>query len=225
MGFNSCIYLSHAANFPSDSTPQWWPFHWEPRDSGYIQPDHCMVPLQPPRLQDRREPAPPRCRGGPRPRIALGGPLRQGRPLEEHRVCRSSRITGRRRPGCDPEHLLDNVWDRLIQWRRALDRTIANLDREEEGARSVADCGWVGQVHRWVLLRRDLRGHLGLLPPLRAQPSLLCEVNSYRRKWWNWRVMSVYLNPLGRNGIDEISCHLALYKPEFPWTMSKNVHS
>ncbi|KAG2628910.1 hypothetical protein PVAP13_3KG403900 [Panicum virgatum] len=52
--------------------------------------------------------------------------------------------------------------------------------------RQAADRRRVGQVHRRLLLRRHLRRALGILPPLRARPPLLLQVD----------VRAPYANPL-----------------------------
>lgn len=168
------FFTPGAAHLPSCPAHQWWPIHRKPRDSGHIEPVDCLVPLQPPGLPDRREPTPPRGRGRTGPRVLPRGPIRQNRPTEEHRNCRASWVSSSCRPCCDPEHLLNHIWDFFIQGRGAIDCTFTNTDWEEEGAWSAADCRGVGQVHWWVLLWWDFWCHLGLFLALCHQPSLLC---------------------------------------------------
>uniref|UniRef100_A0A8R7TQU0 Uncharacterized protein n=1 Tax=Triticum urartu TaxID=4572 RepID=A0A8R7TQU0_TRIUA len=67
----------------------------------------------------------------------------------------------------------------LLQRGRALHRARAHAHRPQEGGRQAADCGRLVAVHRRLLLRRCLGRHLGLLPPLRARPPILLQVDDY----------------------------------------------
>lgn len=157
-----------AANIPSDSTIEWRPIHWKLGNAGDVKPIDRMVPLQPPSLQNRGEPSPPGHRGGPSPWLPPRRPIRDYGPTPEHRVPRPRRLPGRRRPRRHPQHLLDHVWSRIVQRGRAVDGPRPDPHRPEEGCRQAPDGGRVGAVLRRLLLRRHLRGHLGLLPSLCA---------------------------------------------------------
>lgn len=155
-----------AANFPSHPAHQRRSFYREPRDPRDLEPSRCLVSLEPPSIQDSSEPSPSGSRGGFGPRIPPSRPLRQGWPAEKHWGCWACRVLGCGWARCDPQHLPDHVWDCVLQGGRALDRPVLDPDWEEERTRPAADCRWMGQVHRRLLLWRNLRGRMGLLPAL-----------------------------------------------------------
>ena len=163
-----------AANLPSGSTNQWRSLHWKSWDSRYIKPADCMVPVQPPRLQDSSQSTSPRNRGGAGPWLPPRRSICQGWSPEEHRVCRCCWIFGCRWSDRNPKHLLDHVWSCILHWRRAINCPKSNLDWKEEGAWPVANCRWLGQVHWRILLWWDFWCHLGIFPSLCHKPSLLC---------------------------------------------------
>lgn len=155
-----------AANFSSDSTNQWRPLHRKLGDSSNIKPTNSLVPLQLTSLQDRSEPTAQGSRGGASPWATVGRAICEGRSIEEHRVCRSSRVISSRRTDCDSEHMLDNVWSSFIRWRRAINSTKPHLDWKEEGSWSASNSWWMGQIHWWILLWWNFWCHLGLLSSL-----------------------------------------------------------
>lgn len=165
-----------AANVSSDSAHQRWPIHRKSRNAGYVQPIGRLVLVQPSRLQDRSEPTAQRHRSGPGPRLPPRGPIRKGRASQEHRVRGRSGLARSWWACGDPEHLPHNLWDLIVQRRRLIHGPITDLNGPQEAARSAPDRWWVGQVHRWLLLRRHFGCYLGLLPPLCLGPSLLHQV-------------------------------------------------
>lgn len=167
-----------AANIPGYSTHKRRPVHRKPRNAGDIESPDRMVPFEPAGVQDGGDPSAARSGGWASPRVPAGGAVREGGASEEHAVRRRCRISGGGGTGGDPQHLPHHLRHRLFQRGRSLHRSLPHPHWPQEGTGSVANRRRLGQVHRRLLLRWHFRRHLGLLPPLRLESSLLLQVIS-----------------------------------------------
>lgn len=103
-----------AAYIPSHSTNQWRSVHRESRDTRHLEPPDSMVPVQPPRLQDSRQPFAPWGGGWTSPWVPPSRPVREGRPTQEHSLRGWRWFIGCRRTSRDPEHVPHHLRDRFF---------------------------------------------------------------------------------------------------------------